>query len=255
MLPELRFDGAPVLVTGAGTGIGQACCEVFAELGATVILVGRRIETLRETEALLARYSVQTAVLPTDVSDERQVVRLRDEVAARWPALKVLVNNAGSNISNAIEQVSLEEWDTVISSYLTSTFLMTKYFVPLLLAAEKPAIVNNASIAGGLMGVRTRPAYAAAKGGVLALTRQLAVEYGARGLRVNAISPGTTDKSTGVERDEQWKSIRASLVDQIPLARTAVPREIANVIAFLASDAASFVHGAEIVADGGRTIA
>lgn len=254
MLRELCFDGAPVLVTGAGSGIGRACCEVFAELGADIILVGRRIEPLRETEALLAPLGASSASFSCDVSDEAQVIRLRDEVSERWPALKALVNNAGSNVNGELTQLPLAAWNAVLASYLTSTFLMTQSFMPSLLRANRPAIVNNASIAG-LMGVLARPAYSAAKGGVIALTRQLAIEYGGRGLRVNAISPGTTDKSPEAPRDERWQGVRDSLIRQIPVGRTAGPREIANVIAFLASDAASFVHGENVVVDGGRTIA
>jgi NAD(P)-dependent dehydrogenase (short-subunit alcohol dehydrogenase family) len=253
MLEELRFDGAAVLVTGAGSGIGRACCEVFAELGAAVVLVGRRLDPLRETEALLAQFGVPTLTVGCDVSDPAQVSRLHAQVAQRWPALKALANIAGANINGDVAALSFDAWNTVLASQLSSIFLMTKTFLPLLLAADRPSIVNMASI-GGLMGLRGRPAYAAAKGGVISLTRQLAIEYGAQGLRVNAISPGTTDKADGAVRDPQWEAVRKGLIETIPLKRTAAPREIANAIAFMASDAASFLHGANVVVDGGRTI-
>lgn len=254
MLTELRFEGAPVLVSGAGSGIGRACCEVFAELGAAVILVGRRIDPLRETERLLAPFGVETASFSCDVTDESQVTRLFDQVASRWPSLKALINNAGSNIGGDITQLSLESWNAVVAVHLTSVFLMTKTFMPLLVSALHPSVVNVASIAGGMMGVRARPAYSAAKGGIIALTRQLAVAYGSQGIRINAISPGTTDKVPNNPRDEEWLRVRSAMIELIPLGRTAAPREIANAIAFLASDAASFFHGANVVVDGGRTI-
>jgi NAD(P)-dependent dehydrogenase (short-subunit alcohol dehydrogenase family) len=252
VLAELRFDGAPVLVTGGGSGIGRACCEVFAELGATVILLGRRIEPLDETVALLAPFGVETAAYVCDVSDEQQVNRVRDEVAARWPALKALVNNAGANINGDLAKLTFDEWNRVLGSHLSSIFLMTKAYLPLLLAANQPSIVNMSSIAG-LVGVKGRPAYSAAKGAVIALTQQLAIEYGGQ-IRINAISPGTTDKAAGFVRDESWEAVRRNLLTQIPLGRAAQPREIANAIVWMASDAASFLHGANVVIDGGRTI-
>lgn len=255
MLPELRFDGAPVLVTGAGSGIGRACAQVFAELGAAVILVGRRLEPLHETESLLAGFGVPTLAARCDVTDAAQVEGLRDRIAARWPSLKALINNAGSNVNGDVISLSLSSWQAVLDAHLTSTFLTCKTFLPLLLAARNPAIVNVSSVAGGMMGVRGRPAYSAAKGAVIALTRQLAIEYGEQGIRVNAISPGTTDKDSGAPRDERWEAVRRGMIELIPLRRTAAPREIANAIAFMASDAASFLHGANVVVDGGRTIA
>ncbi len=253
MLSELQFNGQAVLVTGAGSGIGRACCEVFAELGAAVVMAGRRLDPLLETEALIAPRGVETAVFSCDVSDEARVAELADQVQARWPRLKALVNNAGANINGDITAISLEQWNATLASHLTSTFLMTKAFLPLLIAGAPSAVVNMASI-GGHVGVRGRPAYTAAKAGIAGLTRHLAIEHASTGVRFNAISPGTTDKSPGFARDPGWEDVRKGLIAAIPLGRTAQPREIANVIAFMASDAASFMHGADVVVDGGRIV-
>jgi NAD(P)-dependent dehydrogenase (short-subunit alcohol dehydrogenase family) len=253
VLKELQFNGAPVLVTGAGSGIGRASCEVFAELGASVILVGRRIDMLRETEALLKPTGVEALAYSCDVTDADAVTEMHAEVAKRWPKLKALVNNAGANVNGDLASLSSEAWHETISSHLHSIFLMTKAFLPELMAGAPSSVVNMSSIAAHA-GVRARPAYTAAKAAVSGLTRQLAIDYASTGVRFNAISPGTTDKVPAVERDPSWEKVRLGLIAQIPLGRSAHPREIANVIAFMASDAASFMHGADIIVDGGRTI-
>jgi NAD(P)-dependent dehydrogenase (short-subunit alcohol dehydrogenase family) len=253
VLAELRFDGATVLVSGAGSGIGRACAEVFAELGASLILVGRRLEPLRETEALLERFGGQVSSFAADVGDEQSVLDLRDAVQAQSPALKALVNNAGYNVRGSMSDASVASWSEVLGVNLTSIFSMTKHFLPLLLAAPKPAVVNVASIFG-LRGTPGQAAYSTAKGGIISLTRQLAVEYGPQGLRVNAISPGSIATprilgAAGAGARGLDESIRLT-----PLGRIGTAHEVANFIAFMASDAAAFLHGENIVVDGGRTI-
>lgn len=254
MLAELRFDGAAVLVTGAGSGIGRACCEVFAELGAAVILAGRRIETLRETEELLARFGVEVMSFACDVADEQSVLQLRDHVLARRPAIKALVNNAGYNIRGGMSDVSVAAWSEVLAVNISSVFQVTKHFLPLLRAAPNPAVVNVASIFG-MMGTPGQAAYSAAKGGMIALTRQLAAEFGPQGIRVNAISPGSTATPRIMGPDGAGVRGLDETIRLTPLRRVGTAREIANVVAFMASDAAAFLHGENVVVDGGRTIA
>jgi NAD(P)-dependent dehydrogenase (short-subunit alcohol dehydrogenase family) len=253
MLDELRFNGAAVLVTGAGSGIGRATCLVLAELGASVILVGRRLEALRETEALLAPWNTKAECFSCDVSVEDNVIALHAAVAARWPSIKALVNNAGGSRPGAkVTELSKEAWHLIVDANLSSVFYMTKHFMPLLQAAPSPSIVNIASAAGGMMPMAERPSYGASKGGVIALSRQLALDYGPQGVRVNAVSPGRTisaDKPSATSDAQNEEMIRRTA-----LRRIASPRELANAIAFIASDAASFVHGTDFVVDGGRTI-
>lgn len=254
MLEELKFGGAAVIVTGAGSGIGQATCEILGELGATVILVGRRPEPLQETAERMRRAGATSVALPADVSNEDDVARLRDAVAARWPYIKALVNNAGNNFRSSVAELSTEKWRELLGVNLEGTFFMSRAFLPLLLQApDGAAIVNVASIFG-VIGPAGYAPYAAAKGGVIALTRQMAVDYGPRGVRVNAISPGPilTERVAGYYKGrERDMEVTAKAV---VLGRFGRPREIANTIAFLASDAASYMNGANVVVDGGRTI-
>ena len=253
MLQELRFDGAPVVITGGGSGIGRAAAEVFAELGASLVLVGRTRERLEETAALVGARHVETLCVAADVSNEDDVARVHSAVAARWGSCRALVNNAGNNFRTPLAELSSAKWHELIGVNLDAVFYMSRAFMPLLQAAPGAAIVNVASIFG-LIGPAEMPVYAAAKGGVIALSRQLAVDYGRTGVRVNAVCPGPilTERVKGYYADGT-RDIGV-VANAVALGRMGEPREIGNAIAFLASDAASYVHGATVVVDGGRTI-
>jgi NAD(P)-dependent dehydrogenase (short-subunit alcohol dehydrogenase family) len=254
LLDELRFNGGVVVVTGAGTGIGRASCEAFAELGARLVLVGRTLATLRETEKRIAGRGADAVSIVADVTKETDVARLRDEVAERFGSVKALVNNAGNNFRASITELSPEKWHELIDVDLTSVYLMTRAFMPLLEAAAPGASIVNVASIFGLMGPAEMPVYSAAKGGVIALTRQLAVDYGRKGVRVNAICPGPilTERVRGYYAD--GKRDMSAVANAVVLGRMGEPGEIGNVIAFVASNAASYLHGASVVVDGGRTI-
>ena len=254
MLDELRFAGAPVVVTGAGSGIGRAACEVLAELGASLVLVGRSLDRLEATAAAIASSGVTTHCVEADVTNETDVARVHDIVHATYGHCRALVNNAGNSQRTPLAELSSADWHGLMDVNLHGVFYMTRAFLPLLeAAAGRGAIVNVASIFG-LMGPVAMPAYAAAKGAVMALSRQLAVDYGPRGVRVNAVAPGPilTERFAAGYADGT-RDMRAT-AQAVVLGRLGEPREIGNTIAFLASDAASYVHGATIVVDGGRTI-
>ena len=157
MLEELRFKGEPVVVTGAGTGIGQACAVVLGELGATVIMTGRTEKTLRDSEALVEETGAVYATWVGDVTDEANVMKLRDMVDERWGHLKGLINNAGNNFRTRITELKSEDWNRIIDVDLTSVYYTAKAFLPLLTKSPSGgAIVNNASIYGlrGLSGYK-----------------------------------------------------------------------------------------------------
>jgi NAD(P)-dependent dehydrogenase (short-subunit alcohol dehydrogenase family) len=253
MLEQLKFNGEPVLVTGGGSGIGQACCVALAELGASVVIVGRTEGRLRETEALVRAKGADALVAVADVAAEAQVASLRDAVAGRWGRLRGLVNNAGDNFVKTIDELSTEKWREIVAVDLDSVFFMCRAFIPLLLQAKKPAIVNVASTFG-VIGHPRMPVYCAAKGGVVNLGRQLAIDYGAKDLRVNSLCPGPTLSPRVKGYFDSGLVPRAPTEEMVMLKRLAECHEIANVAAFLLSEAASFVHGATIVVDGGQTI-
>ncbi len=253
MLDSLRFAGEVVVVTGGGGGIGRACAEILAELGATVAVVGRTAATLDATAALIAAKGGRCDCFVADVAAAAEVEALGAAVAAKWGRVKAVINNAGDNFRSKITALSTEKWRAIIAVDLDSVFYMCRTFIPLLLKAEKPAILNVAS-SFAVIGNAEMPAYCAAKGAVVNLTRQLAVDYGPSGLRVNALCPGPTLSPRFRSYLERGLTSRERLERQVLLNRLAECREIGNVAAFLVSDAASFVHGATVMADGGQTV-
>lgn len=254
MLDALRFDGHPVIVTGGGTGIGQACCVEFAKLGAQVIATGRSLETLEETAKLLREDGHGCDVFVMDVTKSEDVSALRDHVTSAYGTVKAVINNAGNNFRSTIEDLSEEDWHRLIDVDLTSVYLMCRAFMPMLKTAEGGgAIVNNASVYG-LVGNPLMPVYCAAKGGVLSLTRQLATDYGKDNIRINAVCPGPAWSPRVRGYIESGQSSEDRLTSKVLLNRIADCREIADVMVFLASDAASYMQGVSLAVDGGYTI-
>ena len=254
LLDALRFNGGAVIVTGGGAGIGQACCIELAKLGATVIATGRTRETLLETRDLLKQDGNDCDIFVMDVTKSDDVESLRAHVEAEYGSLKALINNAGNNFRSSVEDLSEDDWHRLVDVNLSSVYLMSKAFLPLLKSQPGGgAIVNNASIYG-LVGNPLMPAYCAAKGGVLSLTRQLACDYGKDNIRVNAVCPGPTRSPRVQGYIESGQSSEERLKSKVLLNRIAACDEIANVMVFLASDAASYVHGTSLAVDGGYTI-
>jgi NAD(P)-dependent dehydrogenase (short-subunit alcohol dehydrogenase family) len=254
MLDDLKFNKAPVIVTGGGSGIGQSCAQVFAELGAHVIVCGRTEKTLRETERLVAEKGATCEAHVCDVGREDQVAAFHKAVAASHPFVKAVINNAGNNFVSKVTDLPSEKWRELIAVDLDSVYYMCKAFIPMLQKAPRGGSIVNVASTFGIIGSPQMPVYCAAKGGVMSFTRQLAVDYGKTGVRVNALCPGPTLSPRVRSYFDKGLVPIEPVQNLVMLGRLGECHEIANVAAFLASDAASFMHGTSVVADGGQTI-
>jgi NAD(P)-dependent dehydrogenase (short-subunit alcohol dehydrogenase family) len=239
-----RFTGKRALVTGAGSGIGEAVARTLHEEGAEVVLTDVSAEPV---EAIAAELGDRASAVALDVRDEDAVREVVRDVA-------VLANVAGIGSTTAAPDTTLEVWEDVLAVNARGTFLCCKHAIPGMVERGGGSIVNMASVAG-LVGLRNRVAYSASKGAVIAMTRALAVDHVADGVRVNAVCPGTVD-SPWVRRlvEEVGESLEALRARQ-PMGRLGKPQEIAEAVAYLASDDAAFVTGTAFVIDGGLTAA
>lgn len=253
MLKQLQLNGEVVVVTGAGTGIGRSTAEAIAELGGIAVLVARTQGKLDEVKAAIEKSGGKAETFAADVSKEEDVSRLRDFVAGKWGRAKAIVNNAGNNFISPVTDLSTEKWRELMAVDIDSVFFMCRAFIPLLLQSKNPSILNVASTFAHI-GNAQMPVYCAAKGGVVSFTRQLAVDYGPKGLRVNSICPGPTLSPRVKGYFDAGRADPQGTLQKVMLGRFAECDEIGNVAAFLVSDAASFVHGASILVDGGQTI-
>jgi NAD(P)-dependent dehydrogenase (short-subunit alcohol dehydrogenase family) len=254
-----RLDGKRALVTGAGSGIGEAIARLFAKQGAQVIVADLLVAAAERVAAEVGDAGGDAQVLPLDVADEPQVRAAFDDIAKRYGRLDILVNNAGiSHVGNILE-TSLEEWERVLRVNAGGVFLCAREAVRTMLQQEpQGGVIINMSSAAALIGVDRRLPYSASKGAVLAMTRSIAMDFVSQGIRCNAICPGTvqTPFVEGYLKRSfpgQEEAVRQTLHARQPLGRMAQPEEIAAAALYLAADEAAFVTGSALVIDGGWT--
>jgi meso-butanediol dehydrogenase/(S,S)-butanediol dehydrogenase/diacetyl reductase len=243
-----RFTDRTVIVTGAGSGIGRGIAERFTAEGANVVLAGRNVDKLQAVANGMD--AERTLVQACDVRDFAQVQALVVAAVARFGGLDVLVNNAGVAPEGSVADASLDDWHDTLQTDLTGVFHGCKAALPQLLA-RRGCVINVASVSG-LGADWALAAYNAAKGGVVNLTRSLAMDFGGRGVRVNAVCPSLT-RSNMTEDMLKDEALMQRFMERLPLGRAAEPEDIAGVVAFLASDDARFVNGVNLPVDGGVT--
>ncbi|MEE4098125.1 SDR family NAD(P)-dependent oxidoreductase [Pseudomonas viridiflava] len=241
-----RFTQKVVVVTGAGSGIGEATAKRFAREGASVVLVGRNEEKLKRVHAQLEGEG--HLVRAADVADLSDVEALFKEVASQFGRLDVLVNNAGIVKSGKVTELEVQDWKELMSVDLDGVFYCTRTAMPALIAS-KGNIVNVSSVSG-MGGDWGMSFYNAAKGAITNFTRALALDHGADGVRVNAVCPSLT-RSELTDDMMDNDALMAKFKERIALGRPAEPEDIGDVIAFLASDDARFVTGVNLPVDGG----
>jgi NAD(P)-dependent dehydrogenase (short-subunit alcohol dehydrogenase family) len=239
------FAGRVAVVTAAGSGIGQATAVLLAELGAEVVAVDVDAERLASSRRLAPERLVP---LQADVTDAAAVARVAAEVRARFGAIQVLANVVGGGSrGKRLHELSRGEWDRILDYNLGTVFEVSRAFIPLLIQGGGGAIVNVSSGAA-LRAVKENSAYSAAKGAVISLTKAMALDYAADGIRVNCVAPGPVATALMRRRSPEDVARIAQVTMQLRIGQ---PRELASVIAFLASDGASFMTGELVEVNGG----
>jgi NAD(P)-dependent dehydrogenase (short-subunit alcohol dehydrogenase family) len=242
-----EFHGKTVAVTGAAAGIGLAISELFAARGATLAL----LDTNAEVELLAARFGSNNSGYRLDVSDERAVEAAFDEIGRTFGGADIVVNNAGIGIIEPAEKLTGAAWDRTMAVNLRGPFLCARAAVPFMFKKRWGRIINIASQAA-VIGIEGHVAYSASKAGLLGMTNCMAIEWGPNGVTVNCVSPTVVDTELGRANWSGEKGAKARA--EIPTRRFVQPAEVAEAVAFLASDAAGMINGANLLIDGGNTI-
>ena len=251
---EITFKGQVALVTGAASGMGFAAARSFAESGAAVVLADVNRTAVEKAAQDLKDKGYQVLAVPCDVSKEEQVKAMMDKTVDTFGRLDAAYNNAGVNsLMTDTADLSSEEYDRVMDIDLRGVWLCMKYELQQMRKQGSGAIVNCSSL-GGLVGNGGRAAYHAAKHGILGMTKSAAIEYAPRGIRINAICPGTIETPMVEQMVASGDLSREACAQLAPIGRLGTEQEIADVVLWLCSSASTYVIGQSIAVDGGYTI-
>jgi NAD(P)-dependent dehydrogenase (short-subunit alcohol dehydrogenase family) len=251
----MDWKGHVCIVTGAGAGIGEGIAEVFAEAGCEVVIGEVNVERGQAVAQRLRQTYGHGLFIHADVSKDKDCANLVEQTIRAYGKVDTLVNNAGVNFVKPTLEMTVEDWDRVVNVDLRGTFLCSKYALAYMVGVAKGSIINIASVHTKATLGGAAP-YAASKGGVAQMTASMAIEFAPYGVRINALSPGLIDTLIWQQLQaaaENHNAVVQHWMDNIPMERVGTPREMGLVALFLASDAASYVTGANILADGGMT--
>jgi NAD(P)-dependent dehydrogenase (short-subunit alcohol dehydrogenase family) len=247
------LSGRVALITGSGSGVGEATARVFASEGARVAVLDVVAERSAAVSDSINLDGAETFAIAADVASAADMAGAVKTVVERWGRLDILVNNAGIQVLGPFHEQTEEDFDRLIGVNLKGVLFGCRYALPIMLQQKRGVILSTSSVLG-LVGDPDLSAYGATKGGIIALTKSLAVAYGPHGIRVNCVCPG--DVNTPLVKEffdfqPEPEAARLAVAKEYPLRRIAEPVEIGNVFAFLASDQASFITGSHVIVDGG----
>lgn len=249
----MNLEGKVAIITGGASGIGLASAKRLAEVGATIALCDINETNGKEAAAEIQKLGTEARFYTCDVTSDNECRRTIDAIFGDFGRIDILFNNAGIIWRKSVTELTEDEWDAVLDVNLKAIFLLSRYAIPLMEKSGEGSIINTGS-GWGLKGGAKAAAYCAAKGGVVNLTRAMAIDHGKQGIRVNCICPGDTDTELLHEEAVQLglseKQFMKEAADR-PLQRLGLPEDIANAVLYFASDLSSWVTGSILVVDGG----